>query len=191
MRSLLSVPEVNGEIFYYKRILENPYEVLDLIESTNSEISELDIISKWSSWTSSSNSIEFGYTKNIDISKMYTTSYKTKYLYGRIISAIRIASENYSRLNNIKLGNQSSLSISKYSQGKFMGPHTDEKTGAHVSGVLYINDNYIGGEISFPDKDIKIKPLSGSMIIFPSKELHSPSPAYGGDRVICPVFWYI
>lgn len=192
MRSLLNKPEVIDKIYYYKSIIHNPTQVVQVLEATNSSLKNSDMISKWRTWESSDGITNFGYTKSVDTEKVYTASDEIKYLYGTLISAIRIASRHYANSNNLELGKQSPISISKYSEGKFMGPHTDEMTGAHISGVLYLNDEYSGGELSFPNQGFSIKPEAGSMIIFPSTMpyIHDPQPAHGAERYICPVFWY-
>lgn len=192
MRSLLNKPEAIDKIYYYKGLIPNPSYAIEILESTDSSLKYSDMITKWRNWSSSDNTIVFGHTKSVDTEKIYTTNDEVKYLYGMLISAIRIASRHYSRSNSIELFRQSPLSISKYSEGKFMGPHTDEMTGAHLSGVLYLNDEYSGGELSFPNQNLSIKPEAGSMIIFPSISpyIHDPQPAYGAERYICPVFWY-
>jgi predicted 2-oxoglutarate/Fe(II)-dependent dioxygenase YbiX len=38
----------------------------------------------------------------------------------------------------------------------------------HIASVYYINDDYTGGEINFPDHNLKIKPKANSFITFPS-----------------------
>jgi hypothetical protein len=37
----------------------------------------------------------------------------------------------------------------------------------HVSTLIYLNDNYEGGEIYFPGHDLEIKPKAGMFITFP------------------------
>lgn len=193
MRSLLNRPVVfDNNVYYYTNIIPNPKELISRIERSDSSITDNDMISKWKAWNSSNGVSNFGLTKSIDIDKYKTSSEEIKYIYGNIISAIQIASRDYSNSISTNLGIQSPLSISKYYEGQFMGPHTDEKTGAHISGVLYLNDEYSGGELGFPNQEFFIKPRAGSMIIFPSTDpyVHDPQPAYGAERYICPVFWY-
>lgn len=193
MRSLLNRPVVfDNNVYYYTNIITNPKELISRIERSDSSITDNDMISKWKAWNSSDGVSNFGLTKSIDIDKYKTSSEEIKYIYGNIISAIQIASRDYSNSISTNLGIQSPLSISKYYEGQFMGPHTDEKTGAHISGVLYLNDEYSGGELGFPNQEFFIKPRAGSMIIFPSTDpyVHDPQPAYGAERYICPVFWY-
>jgi hypothetical protein len=176
-------------IYYYKNILENPSYIVKLIEGSGSES---DLIGPWITWESSDGDYIFGKTKRINLENYINSSDESKFIYGSILSSIRMAGKFYSKKRGIDLGEQSPISISKYDEGKFMGPHTDEKTGAHISGVLYLNDNYSGGELEFPNQEFSIKPEAGSMIVFPSigEYIHDPKPAYGGERYICPVFWY-
>jgi hypothetical protein len=37
-----------------------------------------------------------------------------------------------------------------------------------VSGVLYLNDNYSGGETYFPSQNVHVKPETGKLVLFPS-----------------------
>jgi hypothetical protein len=48
--------------------------------------------------------------------------------------------------------------------------HYDGNTqgGRWISAVLYLNDDYLGGEIEFPHFDVKIKPEAGTLVLFPS-----------------------
>lgn len=191
MRSLLNKPEIySNDIYYYKGILERPDHLVDLIEGL---VGGRDLISAWTTWQSSDGDYIFGKTKTIDFSLYPTSSDESKFIYGSMLAAIRMAGSFYAKNKNINLGRQSPISISKYEEGKFMGPHTDSASGAHISGVLYLNDDYSGGELEFPNQGFSIKPEAGSMIIFPSVEpyIHNPKPAYGAERYISPVFWYI
>ena len=62
--------------------------------------------------------------------------------------------------------------LTKWSSGSKMNPHvdTDSQKHQHIVCMYYINDNYDGGEIFFPDYDLKIKPKSNSIIMFPGNE---------------------
>lgn len=61
-------------------------------------------------------------------------------------------------------------SMLKYNQGEQYFPHYDGNThsGRCISAILYLNDDYEGGEIEFVNFGIKIKPESGMLILFPS-----------------------
>lgn len=60
-----------------------------------------------------------------------------------------------------------------YDPGCFFDAHKDDtlKVYRRVSTVFYINDDYEGGEISFPFLNITIKPKANQFLIFPSAYL--------------------
>jgi hypothetical protein len=59
--------------------------------------------------------------------------------------------------------------IVKWSVGNDMGVHADDDVVSvlQVSGVIYFSDGYEGGEITFPNQNISIKPGMGDLVIFP------------------------
>jgi len=75
-----------------------------------------------------------------------------------------------------------------------MGPHVDsyeDDTKQVLSIVLYLNDDYTGGELYFKNQDIKIKPEAGSLIAFPSTDpyFHESLTVTSGIKYISPGFW--
>jgi hypothetical protein len=58
----------------------------------------------------------------------------------------------------------------KYSAGTEYKSHYDSGTamGRIISSIVYLNNDYEGGELEFPNFGIKIKPKAGMMILFPS-----------------------
>ena len=58
----------------------------------------------------------------------------------------------------------------KYRAGEGYKEHYDGGTemGRAISAVIYLNDNYEGGQIEFPNFKIKLKPEKGMLILFPS-----------------------
>jgi hypothetical protein len=57
--------------------------------------------------------------------------------------------------------------------------------------VVYINDNYEGGELFFPQHNIEIKPTAGTMITFPGTsdyEHGTKVVTSGSDRFVIAVF---
>jgi len=60
------------------------------------------------------------------------------------------------------------------------------------SSVFYINDNYTGGELFFPEYDIIIKPKAGNFITWPSnaKYMHGVTNVVDGYRYTIPSMWY-
>lgn len=53
-----------------------------------------------------------------------------------------------------------------------------------LSLVLYLNDDYKGGEFIFPELNIRVRPKPGMLIAFPSNQnyLHGVEPVTSGER---------
>lgn len=54
--------------------------------------------------------------------------------------------------------------------------------------VIYINDDYSGGEICYPDFDLKLKPTAGMIAIHPSTLEHGVAPVGGSPRYMMTTF---
>jgi hypothetical protein len=196
------INKLEKNIFYYKNALDDPEKFLKTIEDTDQFCEYYKSLSKWSIWTASTDETQkYGLSKNGRFSKKYFENEKDFDLY-RIASTIKCISDFaisfYCDQNKI---NQPWLpdffSIKKYSPGIDMGPHVDSNdptTSNHpvISGVMYLNDNYEGGEIDFVNQKISIKPEAGSIIIFPSYEpyVHHPKKIISGNKYMIPLFWF-
>ena len=69
------------------------------------------------------------------------------------------------------------LQLQKYPKGGYYKEHFDAKSEDHFqkdksfsqrkySMIIYLNDDFIGGETVFPKKDISVKPLQGRLLLF-------------------------
>lgn len=60
----------------------------------------------------------------------------------------------------------------------------EDNWSGHLSVLVYLNDDYEGGEIVFPKQSFKIKPKSGMLIAFPGNKMypHLVEPCYGNLR---------
>lgn len=76
--------------------------------------------------------------------------------------------------------------LTKWRRGSKMQPHvdTDAQKHQHIVCMYYINDDYEGGEIFFPDHNLKIKPKANSLLMFPGNEnyLHGVLEVIEGFR---------
>lgn len=90
--------------------------------------------------------------------------------------------------------------IVKWPSGSSLGNHADnayeDGTPNYVnwrtySGVLYLNDNYEGGEFYFRDKAVEIKPEQGSLVAFTAgmKHVHGVKTVLNGTRYALPM-WF-
>lgn len=90
----------------------------------------------------------------------------------RIFQAVRRCVDDYGRLWGVGISSYESFNFVKYD-----GPGTHFKVHADhgptyvctISVVVYLNDDYEGGEIYFPRFDkLTIKPKAGDIVVFPS-----------------------
>ncbi len=77
-------------------------------------------------------------------------------------------------------------SILKYGVGQQFVNHIDDHRDfpRKISYAYYFNENYEGGEISFPRFNLTYKPKANEMLVFPSNYVynHSVSPVTDGTR---------
>lgn len=87
-----------------------------------------------------------------------------------------------------------SIEALKYEPGEKYVMHFDNGSkhvaNRIVSTVIYLNDNYEGGEIEFTNFDIKVKPKKASMVIFPSNYpyMHIAHQVNSGVRYALNIF---
>jgi len=61
----------------------------------------------------------------------------------------------------------------------------------HLSSIIYLNDDFEGGELFFPEFSLEIKPKKGMLVCFPSNHFysHTVKPVTKGER-FCLVNWF-
>lgn len=81
----------------------------------------------------------------------------------------------------------------KYGKDNHFVKHYDDSKQypRTVSMSYYLNDNYEGGEIEFPNFNLKIKPVADQMIMFPSNYVytHTVHPVISGTRYAIVGWW--
>lgn len=62
-----------------------------------------------------------------------------------------------------------------------------------LAGLFYLNDDYEGGELYFPNQGIQFKPKAGAAYFFPGdmNYIHGVTEITSGIRYTCPFFWTI
>ena len=83
--------------------------------------------------------------------------------------------------------------LSLWLEGSWAGPHFDADYGYEslkFSTVVYLNDDFEGGEISFPAQEFKYKPKAGDAVIFPASNeyVHEVLPVTRGRRYTIPMW---
>jgi len=189
------------KVYYYEDGVKDFEELMKTIDELDS-LEASTGASSWHDWTASNDKdFIYGSTKTFDINQIngLEEPYKSKmaFVYKTIMDSFYDVSKDYA----LALGDTDeprlfpTFNIKKYKEGTSMGAHFDQLDGDQTlrySLVMYLNDDFDGGEISFtmsdysgildrqtphpdyshPDNekliDFSVKPKAGSIIIFPS-----------------------
>ena len=83
--------------------------------------------------------------------------------------------------------------IQRQYEGSDLKVHVDNHVDPYIAyaAVVYLNDDYLYGEVIFPEQGLEIKPEAGSMLMFSSGETHPHGvnpPGPGPFRYVLPCF---
>lgn len=210
---------LHDKVYYYEDAVKNFNEVM----SSLSELENLytnDGKKMWETWTASNDKDHiYGDTVsfNVDLINTLDDLYKEKmlFIYKNIMDSFYSVSKDYAEsIGDYETPNLfPTFNIKKYYAGTYMGSHFDQLDGdktLRYSLVMYLNDDFEGGEISFSLKDYEnndteirpnedyedelnskiidfgIKPKAGSVIIFPSS-----APYYHTAHLVKNKFKYM
>jgi Rps23 Pro-64 3,4-dihydroxylase Tpa1-like proline 4-hydroxylase len=113
--------------------------------------------------------------------------------YEQIDNAMDPHIKKYAKDNGIEISKNTAYIVTRYLKGQFFTEHVDstEEFPRKVSAILYLNDNYSGGTLTFTKFNKSFKPSEGSLFIFPSsKEFsHSADPVIDGVKYVVVGFW--
>lgn len=196
-------------LVYYKNAVDNPQEIIDIINDTNrrflsgehlgSQTTEAD----WVPWQygEGENQQTFCWQKFFpqahDILNTDYYSKERQYVSSRLYDALDRATDHYTTQvypfakENIK-SREFSIHLLRYEKGGYLPAHQDHGVSSRVlSSVMYLNSDYEGGEMIFPNSGVSIKPEAGSIIYFPSNFLyvHEVAEIKEGTRYSMP-HWY-
>jgi hypothetical protein len=98
----------------------------------------------------------------------------------------------YNRLSDMVDKSDSLLMLSGLSTIQRMQPgvelksHTDQHTDPSIkyATIVYINDDYVDGELFFPNLDISLKPNPGDLLFFPGDQKHEHGVRHVGEGPI-------
>jgi hypothetical protein len=94
------------------------------------------------------------------------------------ISSYPIYKQIHSKLDSIVSKADTSLHLSGFATiqrmqfGVELKSHTDQHTDPSIqyAAILYLNDDYVDGELIFKNNDLQLRPKPGSLLIFPGNE---------------------
>lgn len=189
---------LHPKVHYYRNVIEDPELFIKDLEDSELMESYMPQIGSWQEWKSSSSSEIFGKEKDcrLNLFRNETLADRINLKLCSIVAHKAISlGEAYCKDTGLDLGYlPHSFRITKYNVGAYMGPHVDahdDEQGSTISMVIYLNDNYEGGNINFPDFGISIKPEAGSAVVFESKNVvHEPEETKSGVKYMIPIFFF-
>jgi len=147
----------------------------------------------WDGWIA--NSAEEWFDKKItpDHSPAHTEAFKiVKMIEEPLLKVIDIWAEKTN--NPVPDFITRNYSVYTYRQGGHVGRHIDidPTNPSHTMDwtiLIYLSDDYEGGNINFPDQKIRFRPAAGSALCFRTIEPHIAEEVIDGDKYFC--FFYI
>ena len=170
-------------LVYFKNAITSPEEIIKNVENLNKRFLDNEhenkntLVNDWSSWSYGDthfcwqkfflppNSIDkndYYYKELLDLSnKLFNPLDKYLLEYKEIYPFLNIKSRD------------DSMHLLKYEKSGHLPPHQDHGVSTRTLSVLmYLNDDYEGGNIVFKHSNISLKPEAGSILFFPSNFLY-------------------
>lgn len=195
-------------IVYFPGVIDNIQHLIDEIEAVGSVA-----VTPWETWfaygqdTDPYGDIKFMQRKLLDAEAEPETKDRAIYILDTLVNSMALCAKEYAQIYSIDqkmlefaehalLFPETKYGINKYFEGQYMGPHVDWNefnSDITYTIVVYLNDDYEGGELYFvdPSIDIKIKPKAGSIVMFPSvmPYLHQSCKITKGRKMLITHHW--
>lgn len=196
------------KIVYFPGVVPEIDNLIKTIEETN-EVA----LTPWGTWFAGDASgakygeIKYLQAQLIEQESSEALKQSTSYVLETLVESMAACAATYAELYKVSheelkfaehaLRNpRTKYGINKYSEGQYMGPHVDwneSNSDITYTIVVYLNDNYEGGELYFVDPaiELKIKPLAGSIVMFPSTlpYLHQSCTITKGRKMLITHHW--
>jgi hypothetical protein len=162
---------VGGCIEIFENVWPDPQQTINLLEK---ECENPESGLNWRRASTIGDGTNQNYRTNYDMNitrlAKETGNGLAQNIHNQMYFALLSSTVPYSQKHKISEMYHEDYSILRYRVGQEYKPHADGETGTGraISAICYLNDDYEGGEIEFPNFNIKIKPESGMLVIFPS-----------------------
>jgi predicted 2-oxoglutarate/Fe(II)-dependent dioxygenase YbiX len=129
-------------------------------------------------------------SSGLNITKAARSNEVFRQINNRCYELISSAVHNYRGIFKIEaeIKDVEHYGLLKYSAGEEYKFHYDGGTESKrsISVLIYLNDDYVGGEIDFPHLNVKIKPKAGTLMLFPSNYAygHIAHPVESGTKYV-------
>jgi predicted 2-oxoglutarate/Fe(II)-dependent dioxygenase YbiX len=119
-----------------------------------------------------------------------------------IVARLKIEIDNFFDVD----ARPTSPALVRWLPGQYQHPHADKELHLgddagkpnsfpwyDLATIVYLNDDYDGGELYFPNQGIEFKPKAGNAYFFPGDRnyVHGVREITSNVRYTCPFFWTI
>jgi hypothetical protein len=134
-------------------------------------------------------------SSTISISGLQDLKDVDSFIHKAFVTCIAEYKKNF--IEDLGISHDEGYGLLKYEKGGYYRVHIDYTSNSAqqniraLSGLIYLNDNYKGGEIMFPRQGVKIKPNAGSIVLFPGIFTHPHTSLDIEDGIkYCVVTWW-
>jgi hypothetical protein len=179
---------VGGCIDIFEKAWPNPAETIAFIER---ECADIDSGVNWQRATTVGQGVFQDARTNFDLGVSWlaktTGNGLMKDVHNQMYFMLLAATIPYAKKYDIHEAlHHEPYNMLKYKTGQEYKTHYDGGTGMgrSISAIVYLNADYEGGEIEFPNFKVKIKPEPGMLILFPSNYAykHTAHPVTAGTK---------
>lgn len=107
-------------------------------------------------------------------------------IYNDTVTGLTACLQDYESRYNIRMDFMEAINYVRYNEGQHFNVHADHGFSyiCTVSSVMYLNDDYEGGELWFPYLDVTYVPKYGDIVLFPSTFIysHASKPVTRGTK---------
>jgi predicted 2-oxoglutarate/Fe(II)-dependent dioxygenase YbiX len=176
-------------IYLYKKVIPDDIDIPKLLEDV---LVDGTGYRKWSLAKVGDNQItdhrrcvDFKVGK-LDVWPINSKNKELAVIYNTVNDAIHSCKSHYEPLHEVYCTWQQVINFVRYGEGQYFKTHPDDGPNftCTLSSVLYLNDDYEGGELRFEEFDLTVKPEKGDHFLFPSSYAyrHQAMPVTGGVK---------
>jgi len=203
----MRVIDHGNEIVEFAGFIKNPQNIIENLLALDEDESLHQVLTPFEEWKEGSHNENGEFEYNVVKGRKKLVHWDTAQHYypeaAKVVKELVLdpicvpfdeCIEIYSSIVDVKPEPASrNLDIRVYSPGEGLRPHGDinNRIQNQYSFVIYLNDDYTGGELTFVEEKVTISPEAGTIVAFPSLSVHEALPTIEGLKWHIPYFWYL
>lgn len=162
---------VGGCIDIFENVWPNPEETIAVLEEQcRDPYSGISWVRAQTVGAGVNQDKRTNYNLNVSESARLSNNGVVQNIHNQMYLLLLAATIPYAKKNDIDQLFHEDYNMLRYSGGQGYKAHYDGTTGMgrSVSAIVYLNNDYVGGEVEFVKFGVKIKPEPGMLLLFPS-----------------------